>query len=277
MMKDLRDSLAHRFGESVAVPPEDLGDVSRLLSMAQRKSDRRYIDKPVSLDLLEMLAAVALASPTKSDMQQRDIIIVKDADTRAKIEACIPGQAWIPKAPELLVFCGNNRRQRQIHEWRGRPFVNDHLDAFFNAAVDAGIAMQAFITAAESVGLSTCPISAIRNDSQAVSDILGLPDHVFAVAGLGVGWPDGNKPISLRLPLSATVHVDRFGEEGIREAVEGYDRRRHEAQPMASQREPEAFGEADPYTWSEDKARQYARPERQTFGAFVKAKGFRLE
>ncbi|MEM7751731.1 MAG: nitroreductase family protein [Pseudomonadota bacterium] len=276
-MDEIKASLKHRFGEDVATPPEQLADTSGLLRMVKRKSDRRYIDKAVSLELLRLLAAVALTSPTKSDMQQRDIIIVKDPEQRAKLQACIPGQAWIPNAPELLVFCGNNRRQRQIHDWRGRPFENDHLDAFFNASVDAGIAMQAFITAAESVGLSCCPISAIRNDSAKVSEILGLPDHVFAVAGLGCGWPDGNKPISLRLPLSATVHVNSFGEEGIRERVDGYDARRHEAQPMGAQRSPEEFGEADPYTWSEDKARQYAKPERETFGAFVKAKGFRLE
>ncbi|MEM9358981.1 MAG: nitroreductase family protein [Pseudomonadota bacterium] len=276
-MDEIKASLKHRFGEDVATPPEQLADTSGLLRMAKRKSDRRYIDKPVSLELLRLLAAVALTAPTKSDMQQRDIIIVKDPEQREKLQACIPGQAWIPNAPELLVFCGNNRRQRQIHEWRGRPFVNDHLDAFFNASVDAGIAMQAFITAAESVGLSCCPISAIRNDSGKVSEILGLPDHVFAVAGLGCGWPDGNKPISLRLPLSATVHVNSFSEDGIREHVDGYDSRRYEAQPMGAQRSPEEFGEADPYTWSEDKARQYAKPERETFGKFVKGKGFRLE
>ena len=276
-MKDLLDSLEHRFGERPATPPEQLDDVAGLVRMAARKSDRRYIDRPVSLELLQLLSAVALTSPTKSDLQQRDIIIVKDQDIRARIAACIPGQGWIPKAPELLVFCANNRRQRQIHQWRGRPFVNDHVDAFFNAAVDAGIAMQAFITAAESIGLSCCPISAIRNDSAAVSDILGLPDHVFAVAGLGCGWPDGNKPISLRLPLTATVHVDRFSEAGIAAHVDGYDQRRHDLQPMINQRSPDEFGEADPYTWSEDKARQYAKPERETFGAFAKAKGFRLE
>ena len=276
-MDELKASLKHRFGEEVATPPEKLDDLSGLERMAARKSDRRYIDKPVSLELLQMLAAVALTSPAKSDMQQRDIIIVKDPAQREKLQACIPGQAWIPNAPELLVFCGNNRRQRQIHEWRDRPFVNDHLDAFFNSAVDAGIAMQAFITAAESVGLSCCPISAIRNESARVSEILGLPDHVFAVAGLGCGWPDGNKPISLRLPLSATVHVNTFSEAGIKEKVDGYDARRHEVQPMGGQRSPEEFGEANPYTWSEDKARQYAKPERETFGAFVKAKGFRLE
>ncbi len=278
MMEQLLERLAHRFGAAPREPAENLDNLDGLLRMAKRKSDRRYIDKPVSRELLELLAAVALTAPTKSDMQQRDIIIVKDRTIRARLEACIPAQAWIAKAPELLVFCANNRRQRQIHEWRHRPFANDHLDAFFNAAVDAGIAMQAFITAAETVGLSCCPISAIRNDSATVSDILALPDHVFAVAGLAVGWPQGDKPIALRLPLAATVHVDRFSDQDIEAQVAAYDRRRHALQPMLGpQRSADEFGAADPYTWSEDKARQYAKPERESFGAFARAKGFRLE
>jgi nitroreductase len=275
-MKDLLDKLEYRYGTRLSEPKEALPDTSVLDRIAGRKSFRRFNGERVSLELLELLAAVALASPTKSDMQQRDIIIVKDPDVRAKLNALLESQDWIARAPELLVFCGNNRRQRQIHGWRGHTFVNDHLDAFFNAAVDAGIALQAFVTAAESVGLGCAPISAIRNSSQEVSDILGLPDHVFAVAGLGLGWPAHDKPVAMRLPLAATVHVDRFSDASIQEAVNSYDKRRAEAQPSGAQREPDRFGVADPYTWSEDKARQYASPERADFGEFVKRKGFKL-
>jgi FMN reductase [NAD(P)H] len=275
-MKTLIELFAERFGDALDLPREDISDTATLALMARRRSFRRFKPEPVSLDLLKVLAAAALSAPTKSDLQQRDIIIVKDAKTRDKLNELLAAQDWIPHAPELLVFCGNNRRQRQIHEWRDRPFVNDHLDAFFNAAVDAGIALQAFVTAAESIGLGCAPISAIRNESQAVSDILGLPDHVFAVAGLGLGWPAHDKPIAMRLPLASTVHVDRFSEAGIEDVVTNYDAARDARQPMRAQREPERFGTAEPYTWSEDKARQYASPERAEFGSFVKNKGFRL-
>lgn len=275
-MNKLLDTLAKRFGATFETPAERVGDNETLQLMAGRRSFRRFKDERVSLELLRMLAGVALSAPTKSDLQQRDIVIVKDQGVRDRLNALLTDQDWIANAPELLVFCGNNRRQRQIHAWRDRPFVNDHLDAFFNAAVDAGIALQAFVTAAEAVGLGCAPISAIRNQSAAVSDILGLPDHCFAVAGLGLGWPAHDKPLAYRLPLSATVHVDRFSEDGIEAKVDGYDARRAADQPMGAQRSPEMFGKADPYTWSEDKARQYARPERADFGAFVVRKGFKL-
>ena len=46
---------------------------------------------------------------------------------------------------------------------------------------------------------------------------------------------------------------------------------------VTNQRQVERFGKAETYTWTEDKARQYASPERADFGAFVKSKGFLLK
>ena len=179
--------------------------------------------------------------------------------------------------PALLVFCGNNRRHRLLFEWRGRPFVNDYLDPFFNAAVDTGIALATFIAAADRVGLGTCPISQIRNHAAQVSDVLGLPQHVFPVAGLGVGWPSFEGVLTPRLGLDVSIHRDRYDETGLKEKVEAYDRRRNETQPYKSQRFVDKFGEEPAYGWSEDKARQYSVPERADFGAFVRAKGFNLD
>ena len=49
------------------------------------------------------------------------------------------------------------------------------------------------------------------------------------------------------------------------------------SRPYRSQRDVARFGAASFYGWSEDKARQYAEPLRADFGAFVRAKGFRLD
>jgi nitroreductase/FMN reductase [NAD(P)H] len=145
-------------------------------------------------------------TPSKSDLQQRDILIVEDAAIRARINALLKDQDWIPGCPHLLVFLGNNRRQGQVHAWRGHTFANDHFDAFFNATVDVAIALEAFVGAAEAAGLGCCPISVIRNHAEEVSGLLGLPDHAFPVAGLGVGIPATPAFVSARLPLGLTVH-----------------------------------------------------------------------
>lgn len=270
-------AIERRFGGNMPACDPTLPGLATLGAMAERRSIRDYdTARTVDPNLLLLICAVALSAPTKSDLQQRDIVMLEDATQRRRITSLL-GERWIDTAPAFLVFCGNNRRQRQIHEWRGRPFPNDHLDAFFNAAVDAGIALATFVAAAEAVGLGCCPISQIRNHSAAVGEVLGLPKHVFPVAGMTVGWPAGSGAMSLRLPLEMTVHRDRFDEAKLRERIDGYDRRRSAVQPYARQRHEKEFGQAAEYGWSEDKARQYSKSERADFGAYVRGRGFNLE
>ena len=273
-MQRLLHLLAERFGEELAAP-EAAFDAPALAAMAGRGSQRRFLPRPIEARLLRILCAVALAAPTKSDLQQRDIVIVEDRAVRERLDAIV-AEDWLRGAPALLVFCGNNRRQRQLHALRGHPFANDHLDAFFNAAVDAAIALAAFV-AAEAVGLGCCPLSTLRNAVAETSELLGLPAHVFPVAGLAVGWPAAPAALRPRLALDATVHHGRFDDARWRELVEEYDERRRRLLPYARQRASERFGEHARYSWSEDKARQYARSERADFGDFVRSQGFKLD
>jgi nitroreductase/FMN reductase [NAD(P)H] len=273
----LCEMLSARFGERVE-PPEAVADCATLRRMAARASCRRFRPTPPDLATLRALAAVALSAPTKSDLQSRDIVIVSDPALKADVLAVAAHQPWTAGAPALLVFCGENRRQRRLHALRGRPFANDHLDAFFNAAVDAGIALSAFVTAAEAIGLGCCPISALRDQPDRVSDLLGLPKHVFPVAGLAVGAPaEPRAEPAMRLPLSTTLHVDRWRSDDLDATITTYDAARAARQPYAAQRRPDLFGESAEYGWSEDKARQYALPERADFGAFIRRKGFKLD
>ena len=272
----LAAALAERFGAPFPVNPQ-LSGIEELAGITNHHSHRSFESHPVNGDLLRLLLACALSAPSKSDLQQADVVHVADRVKVDAITALIPDMPWIAKAPVLLVFCGNNRRIRQIGEWRGKPFANDHLDHFMNAAVDAGIVMTTFIRAAEAVGLGCCPISAIRNRPVEVSDLLELPDWVFPVAGLVVGYPDLPRQITPRLPLEVTVHTDRYDESRVKEQIEAYDRRRHALQPYRKQRSFRRYGEAPFYGWSEDKARQYSVPERADFGAFIRAKRFKLD
>ena len=265
-----------RYGSAIGMPDQQQG-AAELARMAEHRSLRRYRPDPVSPELLKLLFACALSAPTKSDLQQADIIHVADPEKRRRIVAHLPDMAWILDAPIFLVFCGNNRRIRHIGQWRGKPFANEHLDHFMNAAVDAGIVMTNFINAAEVAGLGTCPISAIRNAIDTVSRELGLPEGVFPIAGLCVGYPAAAGHISPRLPLEVTVHTDHYDESRLREHVDAYDQRRHANHPYGKQRRIKQFGTADFYGWSEDKARQYAEPERADFGDYIRRQGFSLK
>jgi len=279
MGKTIAELIEDRFGlpttAGATLPAE--GTVAQLLA---HRTHRRYKPDAVPDEVLEIVLAAALSAPSKSDLQQVGVVLVKDRAKQATIGGWIPDMPWIATAPLFMVFCGDHRRIRRISgELRHRPFPNDTLDMFMNAAVDAGLVLQSFITAAESLGLGCCPISVVRNHVEKLSELLELPSGVFPVAGMCVGYPSQAGWISMRLPPSVTVHVDRYDDSGLPAQLADYDRRREarHATPKESQRFVERFGHAEPYGWSEDKARQYSVPERADFGAFVRRKGFRLD
>jgi FMN reductase [NAD(P)H] len=237
------------------------------------------MDHPVPESLLRLLLGAAFSASSKSDLQQASVIRVDDRLRRRRLAALIPDMPWIGDAPVFLVFCGDAHRLERIGELRGHQHDNGRLEGFFNAAIDVALVLQTFVLAAETAGLGCCPISVIRNHAEAVGEILGLPDKVFPVAGLCVGYPAAAGHISMRLPLEATVHADRYEDRRLGEAVDAYDRRRDArySLPHEQQRSPDVFGYAPFYGWSEDKARQATQPEGLGFPAYLRAHGFTLD
>jgi len=273
----LQSALQERFGETPRVPDAVHG-MQELVRIAARRVHRRYSERPVEIELVRLLCACALSAPSKSDLQQRDIVIVTDAAMRSAIADLLPHMPWVREAPAFLVFCANGQRVREGSRLRGKPFPNNHVDLFFNAVGDAAIALATCLHAAEAIGLGGCPISEIRNHAATIDRMLHLPDQVIPFAGLCLGWPADEAQISPRLPLSLTVHENRFATSADLDAtLREYDRRRETLQPYEKQFQPERWGVSPEYGWSEQKARQYAVPQRTDFGAYVRAKGFVLE
>src|ERR1700730_18238984 len=277
MAEIYREELRARFGLDLDLDGE-LPDSLWIRQVLLRRTHRRYADKPVPDALVRLLLAAAFSASSKSDFQQASVIWLKDRGRRDRIAALFPDMPWIGTAPVFLVFLGDARRLEKIGEWRGHKQPNGALEGFFNAAVDAALALQTCTLAAETLGLGCCPISVVRNQIGVVSEGLGLPDKVFPVAGLCLGYPAQSGFTSMRLPLEATVHIDRYGESGLPAAVDGYDRRRDARHSLRDrQRAPERFGKAEFYGWSEDKARQAMTPEGVGLAAWLRAHGFTFD
>jgi len=266
-----------RFGADAGLP-SDVPELAWLRQVLTRRTHRRYSDRPVSEPLLRLLLATAFSASSKSDFQQASVIRVEESLKRQSLAALVGEMPWIGNSPVFLVFCGDARRLERIAELRGHTHNNGKLEGFFNAALDAALVLQTFMLAAETAGLGCCPISVIRNHADAVANILNLPDRVFPVAGLCLGYPAAPSHISMRLPLDVTLHTDRYDDTHLAEVVEAYDIRRDARYsiPPAQQRSPEIYGYASFYGWSEDKARQAIEPE-SGFSDYLRAHGFTLD
>ena len=272
MTEPYESELTARFGYDLHLGSE-VEDNPWIRQVLLRRTQRRYSDRPVPEAVVRLILAAAFSASSKSDYQQASVIRVEDRAQRGRLAALIPDMPWIGNAPVFLVFLGDARRLERISK---HPIENGTLEGFFNATVDAALALQTATLAAETLGLGACPISVLRNHIEAVGEILALPGKVFPVAGLCLGYPAQQGFISMRLPPDVTIHRDRY-DDGAVAGVEAYDRRRDARHSIKDrQKSPEIFGAAEFYGWSEDKARQAMTPEGACFAAWLKAKGFDL-
>lgn len=260
-----------RYGALPFAPPELPAGLAALLA---RSVTRRYRPEPVPEALLDTVLAGAQSAPAKSDLQQYAILVTQDAAKIAAIADAIGTMPWIKEAPILLLFCGDIRRGRQLCALHGRAHANDSIDTFLNASADAALAMGFAIMAADAAGLGTCPISYVRNNLDLVASLFGLPDGVFPVAGLTLGFPAARTATSPRLPPAVIIHRERYDDAGLAAALPAYDALR----PPGKPRYLEVHGpKPEGCRWSENAARQLSVPERANFRTWLASKGINLD
>lgn len=266
------DLIRARYG---ALPFEPPGEIPpALAALLDRRVTRRYRNEDVPEPLLGTILAAAQSAPSKSDLQQYSIIVTRDAAKIAKVADWIGTMPWIKDAPVLLLFCGDMRRGQRACARHGRAHANNNMDTFLNTAVDAALAMGMAVAAADAAGLGTCPISYVRSHIEKVGPLFGLPEGVYPVAGLTLGWPASRNEVTPRLPQQVVVHREAYDDAGLDQALDGYDALR----PRQKPRYPEVHGPApEGCTWSENSARQLSVPERFGFRTWLRLRGFRLD
>lgn len=200
------------------------GTVDLLL---RHHSVRGYRPDPLPENALPLLVAAAQSAATSSNMQTWSVVSVTDPATKAELARVAADQKHVEECPLFLVFLADLSRAGRIAERQGEPLANlEYLETFLVAAIDAALAAQNAVTAAESLGLSTVYIGALRNDPEAVAAALGLPQGVVGVFGLCVGYADPAKPAGVRprLPQGAILHRERYHSADEAEIVAAYDR-----------------------------------------------------
>ena len=187
-------------------------------------SVRKYRREPVRPSLVEEIVAAGQRSSTSSNLQTFSVVAVTDPAVRTQLTALCDNQRQIDEAPVFLAWCADLGRLERICRRRGYALVAEYIEIFLVAAMDAAIAMQTAALAAESLGLGICFIGAIRNSPGDVIDLLGLPQLMFPISGMTVGWPAGEAFIRPRLPLEAVLHWEQYDPDGEAEALGAYDR-----------------------------------------------------
>lgn len=215
-----------RYGDARPDGRIPLNDV--LAVQLAHRSVRSYLPDPVDEEHLRAIVAAAQSAPTSSNLQLWSVVAVTAPEVKARLAALAGGQRHIVQAPLLLVWVADYARGRSLAERADAPTeAADYLETTLVGFVDAALAAQNAVVAAESLGLGTVYIGAVRNDPDGVIAALGLPEGAFPVVGLVVGHPDpaGGEEVKPRLPQEAVLHREGYDLDGQLELIEGYDRR----------------------------------------------------
>jgi nitroreductase len=212
-------ALAQRYGAG-AVPPAGPWNET-IATMLDHRSVRAYLPDAVPAGTLETLIAAAQSAATSSNMQWWSAVAVTDPAVKKELAEIAGNQKHIEQCPLFIAWVADMSRNARVSSAEKADFeCMPWLETFMVACIDAALAAQNAVVAAQSIGLSTVYIGAMRNDPVRVAKLLGLPEKAFVVFGLCVGYATekGIGEVKPRLPQATVLHLERY--DASREAAE---------------------------------------------------------
>lgn len=191
-----------RYGENPGFEREDLAPFLR------HRSVRRYTGEPIPEELERTLYAAAQSAATSSNLQLYSIVRVQDPKRRERVAQLCNDQDQVRGCALFLAFVADLHRLQTAADRHEEPAEGTPSTEFYTmACVDAALAAERLVCAAESAGLGICYIGGLRDDPRGVADLLRLPPQTFGLFGLCLGWPDPATPVAIkpRLPQSSVV------------------------------------------------------------------------
>ncbi|MGF7048995.1 FMN reductase (NADPH) [Paenibacillus sp. DS2015] len=239
-----------------------------LALLMNHRSIRAYHDTPVSQDQLASIVAAGQMASTSSNVQAYTVIAVTDPELKSKVAKLAGNQVYIEQCPVFLVWCADLYRLKKVTESHlGDTSYEDSTENFIVATVDATLAAQNAAIAAESLGLGIVYIGGVRNQIAEISELLGLPELVYPVFGMCIGYPNQETGLRPRLPMKAVLHMNGYSREQSVEEVKAYD-------TTTKQYLLERTNGQNDATWSQMMAKRLAEPTRLHMKEFLKGKGF---
>lgn len=177
----------------------------------QHRSIRQFSARALDKDTIAQLVACAQMASTSNYKQAYSIIGVDDPALKQAL-ADIARQTHVRDNGHLFVFVADYYRHDHICRQAGHQHSASlgTTEGYSVAAIDAALAAQNLVLAAESLGLGACYIGALRNDTQRVIDLLDLPRYTFPLFGVVVGYPTDTGSQKPRLPQQAVYHENRY-------------------------------------------------------------------
>lgn len=209
---------------------------------------RRFKEEAIPQeDLNNILSAGQMASSWKN-FQSYSVIVVRSQEKKEALYELVPQEA-IRQSAVFLLFVGDLNRAEKGARLHTDTFQPQGVEGLLITSVDAALAGQNTLLAAESLGYGGVIIGLVRYKSVELAELFKLPDYTYPVFGIALGVPNQQHDVKPRLPLEQVVFEEEYQEQTA-EAIEAYDRV-----------QAEYAGARATTTWSQRLAEQFGQPE----------------
>lgn len=231
-------------------------------------SVRSFTEQALTEEQIKQLVTAAQAASSASFQQAYSIIGVTDPDLKQKIAEHAGNQPFITEGGHFFVFCADVNRHKQLAEDLNMDISEtiEGIDAALVGTIDATLAAQNLVIAAESIGLGVCYIGGVRDGIIKISELLDIPEYVFPVFGLVVGYPNERNDSKPRIPFEGIYHTNRYNSN-TKEILKQYD----ETTKLYYENRS---GRKSSRTWSETAIGSFARLPRSFMKGFLNGKGW---
>ncbi|QDX93949.1 oxygen-insensitive NADPH nitroreductase [Brevibacillus laterosporus] len=239
-------------------------------TILNHRSIRQYEDRPLTEEQINTIVTCAQAASTSSYIQAYSIIGITDKETKRQLAQLCGNQPYVETNGHLFVFCADLHRHHVIGQMEGKDLSTsiESTEKFMVTVIDATLAAQNAALAAESMGLGICYIGGLRNQLQAVTELLHIPTHVMPLFAMTVGYPLHESTQKPRLPLHHVYHQEKYNQD-----TKSYQQQLQEYNEItASYYQERTQGERTD-TWTGQMANMLSKPTRMNMKEFVEKQG----
>ena len=177
--------------------------------LLSHSSCRSFLDKPVPEEVAEAIIKCAQRAPTSSYLQAYTIIRVEDKEKRKLLAEYAGGQEWVEKAGLVLLFCADLHRLEVMLDVRDKNVLHN-TELYTVAVTDAALASSRALVAAQAMGLGGVFVGGVRNETEKMAELFELPQMVFPMYVVCMGYPDKIPPQRPRLAAKMISAVDGY-------------------------------------------------------------------
>lgn len=238
--------------------------------MKTHSSIRRYEDKQLSREEVSELIEAAQHAASSNFVQSYSVVWVTDLDKRKKLAELSNNPTQMLGAGAVFLLCVDFNRLIHAGKMNNESIVFDNVENLLVGVTDVSLFAQNLALAAESKGYGICYIGGVRNEMEAISELVELPYGVFPAYGLTVGVPAESNEVKPRLPVDAILHENTYDEVKYDRLLPEYDSKIDNYYKTRSTNKKST-------TWTKDMAAFLKKSHRPHVRSFLEKKGFKLK